>query len=208
MKHARRSRYGFAKMFLAVGAMIFAGGIAGPAYANAPDQPSVVDPEAYAGPLVVATEAGDILVEVSPGEAAEFLDRADGRLESLSVAARRIVADAGVDLDSGLGVNAVDAECNVWQREVATPFVYMPSLDGCAVVGYPGYSRPYRWQNWSSVTVCVQGRGWAPGETWRSIGCSGDGGSTIVPWGNSIAYTKVKAMSVSGATGAAYNWLT
>lgn len=158
------------------------------------DADGLIDPATFEGPLVVATDTGDITVELTPGQASAFANRTDARIESLSSEAQGIIEHQRVP----------DA-CGVWINAVAGPNVWWDSVDGCAVVGYPGYVRPYEWANATSITACVRARGWNPGEVWISIGCGG-GGSASIPWGNSLAYTKVSGMSLSGVTGAAYRW--
>lgn len=194
---------------VAIATLVILGATAAPATAHTsheglepsitPAEQGVIDPTTFSGPLVVATDMGDIAVVVEPGEAQAFMDRADGRLESLSHRASRIITRFK-NSPSPL------APCGVWLNALASPFGYAESIDGCAVVGYPGYKRQYEWSNQSDVTICAQGRGWDPSVKWTSLGCGG--GKTLVPWGNSIAYTKVKAISTSGVTGAAYRWLT
>lgn len=173
-----------------------------------------LDASTFQGNMVVATEGGDVVVSVDSGEAALFLDRPDGKLTSLSEDAAAIVEATGIaasDADAGrLSTSEVGilAACGVTLNTLAGPGVYWNSVDGCAVAGYPGYKREYKWDNRSDVLICVQARGWNPGETWYGLGCSYSGGTQSVNWGNSFAYTKVKGMSVSGVTGASYNWRT
>lgn len=173
-----------------------------------------LDPATYEGALIVATDKGDVVVTVEAGEGTLFTNRADGNVDSLPAEAAEIVDNTGVsvaDAESGrLSQSEMGtlASCGVWLNAVAGPGVYWETVDGCAVAGYPGYKREYSWDNKSDVLICAQGRGWNPSLTWYGLGCSYDGGTASVPWGNSFAYTKVKAMSVSGVTGAGYSWRT
>ncbi|WP_401000681.1 hypothetical protein [Agromyces sp. GXQ0307] len=155
-----------------------------------------------------------MVVSIEAGEGSLFTDRPDGRLESLPIEAAQIVEETGVrvaDAESGRLSQAEDgilAACGVWLNGVAGPGIYWESVDGCAVAGYTGYKREYSWDNRSDVLICMQARGWNPSLTWYGMGCSYDGGTALVPWGNSFAYTKVKGLSVSGVTGAGYAWRT
>jgi hypothetical protein len=156
-----------------------------------------LDPATYEGILVVVTDIGEFVVKVRKGEAALFLNRPDGKFSSLSEAAKEIIRRS----------MAPEIDCGQWVRSVAGPGVYWDSIDGCAVAGYPGYVREYSWSNGSDMMVCVQGRGWNDsGAIWGSLGCSDQGATFGVHWGNSLAYTKVRGMSLSGVTGAAYSW--
>ena len=72
--------------------------------------------------------------------------------------------------------------------------------------GYPGYWRPYNWVNTSDMYICTNGRGYnsSAAASWYSTGCNG--GVNDVPWGNVLAYTQMQGMSLSGVTGASYDW--
>ena len=173
-----------------------------------------LDPSTYEGNLIVATDQGDIVVSVEPGEASLFLDRADGKLNSLSPKAARIVEESGVSvLDAEAGVLSegdigILAECGIWMNSVAGPGVYWTSAYGCAVAGYNGYQRGYNWSTGGTYLICAQGRGWNPGATWYGAGCSSTGGSALVPWGNTLAYTKMRANAIVAIFPIGYSWLT
>jgi hypothetical protein len=142
-------------------------------------------------------EGGEIPVNVEAGQAQAFMNREDGTGASLSEEARAIINKA-----------SAPHPCTDWNRSFAGPGVYWESSDGCAVVGYPGYMRYMSWENGSDMLICTQGRGW-DGSTarWTGMGCSYGGNSDVqIPWGNSLAYTKAKGMSVSGVTSAVYVW--
>lgn len=135
-----------------------------------------LDPATYEGELIIATDQGDVVVSVEAGEGALFINRPDGRLDSLSTKAAQIVEDTGVsvaDAEAGQLSQAdigILAACGVWLNAVAGPGVYWESVDGCAVAGYPGYYREYSWANGSSMLICVQARGWNPSLTWYGLG--------------------------------------
>jgi len=162
-----------------------------------------LDPATYEGRLVVATEQGDIVVNVEAGEAQAFMDRENGSVEALSPEANEII-------DGGSKMAARGAGCNVWIDAVAGPNRWAETVDGCAVAGYAGYTLPMSWANKSDVNLCVQGRGWTGASsgtmTWKALGCGSGAADVKVPWGNSLAYTKARGTSVSVVTGAAYRW--
>ena len=157
----------------------------------------VLDPATFSGAMEVATPYGNYLVDVEPGDAARVA-------EKVREAAATGDAEAfGPPLAPGLS-------CGDRINSVAGPGTYWDSVNGCAVFGYPGYQRGYRWYNTSSVTICASGRGYnskgAAG--WYTAGCLSGGASTtrMVPWGNVLSYTKMSALSVSTVTGASYQW--
>ncbi|CAN5178496.1 hypothetical protein BH09ACT6_BH09ACT6_12120 [soil metagenome] len=179
--------------------------LTGPAYASpaaqttTQDGAGTLDPATYEGTMEVATPSGGVVVEVRAGEALEVAKR-------VREAAAMGEADKyGTLLPAGVS-------CGDRVNSVAGPATYWDSIDGCAVFGYPGYQRGYRWFNTSSVTICASGRGYnSKGASgWYSAGCLSGGASTtrMIPWGNVLAYTKMSAISISGATGGAYQWNT
>jgi len=154
-----------------------------------------LDPETYSGALLVATPEGDeVPVMVNSGEAPEVIARIRTESANGTLAASRDMSVAAVS-------------CGVFVNAVALPFSYSTSPQGCAVAGYPGYQREYRWNNTSDVELCTQGKGFVNNgtlEVYQSTGCTS--GAYSVSWGNSLAYTQMKGMSLSGATGAAYQF--
>lgn len=98
------------------------------------------------------------------------------------------------------------AGCGENVRSLAGPFGYATSVQGCAVIGYPGYQREYHWYKESDVSICTHGKGFnsSNAATWYNTGCQD--GNWLVPWGNTLAYTQMQGLSLSGATGAAYVW--
>lgn len=173
-----------------------------------------LDPATYQGNLSVATDHGDVVVSVEAGEAALFLNRADGSLDSLSTEAAQIVEDSGIsvaDAEAGVlsrGEIGVLAACGIWMNAVAGPGVYWETVDGCAVAGYPGYYRGYSWATGGTYLICAQARGWNPGATWYGVGCSDTSGGGSVPWGNSLAYTKMRANAIVTVSPIGYSWRT
>lgn len=172
------------------------------------------DPSTYEGNIIVATDKGDVVVSVKAGEAALFLDRADGSLDSLPAKAAQIVEQSGVSVEDARAGLLSDADvgilaaCGIWMNSVAGPGTYWTSVDGCAVAGYPGYYRGYTWSTGGTYLICAQARGWNPGATWYGIGCSSTGGGASVPWGNSFAYTKMRANSILTVFPTGYSWIT
>lgn len=157
-------------------------------------------PATFAGTAIVATTAGDVVVEVESGQ--------------LLPTAARIRADVAAGWDpaaavdgTGGGDGTVKAGgCRDWANAVASPFGYASSTAGCAVLGYPGYQRVYNWSNGSDVQMCVRAKSFSgASQGWTSIGCQGNR-DFFVPWGNTFATTQVQAKSLSGVTGAAYIW--
>jgi hypothetical protein len=158
-----------------------------------------LDPAAYAGEVIVATTKGDVLIEVAAGE---LLDEA-ARIRSQ-------VADGTLDPTNVEGVDGIEplraGGCRDWGSALAGAWWYQTSTNGCAVIGYPGYSRVYNWANGSDVQLCVQAKSFSGGTmSWKSIGCQGDE-DISVPWGNTFAHTQVRAQALSSFTGAAYRW--
>jgi hypothetical protein len=152
-----------------------------------------LDPATFEGTLVVAVPSGaEVVVNVKAGQAE-------------TVAAEIRAADSDGTLSaSPRSPRAVG--CGVQVRSVAYPTGYATSVKGCAVMGYPGYKREYKWEVTSDVNICTKGRGFASNNaaTWFSTGCGG--GSYSVPWGNVLAYTQMQGLSMSGLTGATYVW--
>lgn len=173
-----------------------------------------LDPSTYEGNMIVATDEGDIVVSVKAGEASLFLDREDGSLDSLTPEAAQIVDTSGISVEEAKAGRPSEkdvgilAACGIWMNSVAGPGVYWESVDGCAVAGYPGYVRGYTWSTGGTYLICAQARGWSPGATWYGIGCSPTGGGANVPWGNSFAYTKMRANATVSIFGIGYSWLT
>jgi hypothetical protein len=177
--------------------------IAGPASADdagserpltATREDVALDLATFEGPLVVATPSGaEVVVDVKAGQAsvmAETIQAADidGTLDSLPIRSSR--AGCGQKVRSVAGIGNT----------------YATSVQGCAVIGYPGYRREYVWENTSDVYLCTRARGFnAVVATWYSTGCGG-GATFLVPWGNTLAYTQMQGSSMSWATGAAYVW--
>jgi hypothetical protein len=159
------------------------------------DAKSPLDPATYAGKLAVATPVGDVMVTVDAGEAPSMIR------DIRSAAERGEAGSFGPVLRAGTG-------CGSMVRSVAGPGIYWVTVDGCAVAGYPGYKREYRWNNRSDVLMCADGRGFTSSgaRTWYSASCTYDTATVSVPWGNVLAYTEMQAMSGSGATGAAFEW--
>ena len=155
-----------------------------------------LDPATFEGTLVVATPSGaEVAVDVRAGEApfvADTIQAADaaGALASLPFRTSRAVG-------CGQKVRSVAGIANT----------YATSVQGCAVIGYPGYRREYVWENTSDVSLCTKARGFnaSNAPTWYTTGC-GNGATFLVPWGNTLAYTQMQASSMSWATGAAYLW--
>lgn len=114
-------------------------------------------------------------------------------------------ADAAGKLQTLGKTVAPMAGCGETVRAVAGPGVWWNSVQGCAVIGYPGYSREYNWVNTSSGYICTNGRGYTASGVagWYSTSCSG--GAHLVPWGNTLAYTQMRGMSLSGGIGT-YDW--
>ncbi|PZF10427.1 hypothetical protein DEI98_09240 [Curtobacterium sp. MCLR17_034] len=154
-----------------------------------------LDPETYSGALLVATPEGDeVPVMVKSGEAPEAIARIRTQAVDGTLATSREMSAAAVS-------------CGVFVNAIASPFGYAVSPQGCAVAGYRGYQREYRWNNTSDVELCAQGKGFVNNgttEVYQSTGCTS--GAYSVSWGNSLAYTQMKGMSLSGVTGAAYQF--
>lgn len=156
-----------------------------------------LDPDTFAGPVLIATPSGEVYADVKAGE--------------LRAVAREIRANAQkgqIDQNNSVTPNA---SCGVWLNTVAGPATWWYSGDGCAVFGYTGYQRQYAWANTSSVTICAKARGFNSSgvETFYYLGCIAGGSSRApsVPWGNTLAYTGMQGLSVSGLT-AGYQWRT
>lgn len=156
-----------------------------------------LDPSTFEGPVLIATESGEYLTYVNSGE---LINTA----QSVRNDVAKGVEPAGATTDA-----AARATCGTWHNAVAGPSVWWTSVDGCAVFGYPGYVRYYSWENMSDVSACVQGKGWnsSGAATWTSLGCT-DNADVAVAWGNVLAYTQVKGVSISTVTGAAYQWFS
>jgi hypothetical protein len=154
-----------------------------------------LDPETYSGAILVATPEGDeVPIMVESGEAPEAIARVRAQAATGTLAVSRDMSIAAV-------------ECGKFVNGIASPFGYATSPQGCAVAGYPGYQRQYFWRNTSDVQLCTQGKGFVNNgnlEVYQSTGCTA--GAYSVSWGNSLAYTQMKGMSLSGATGASYQF--
>lgn len=154
-----------------------------------------LDPATFEGPLIVATPSGsELVVDVKAGEAQAVADAIQA-------------ADIDGTLDS-MAIRTSRAGCGQKVRSVAgMANTYATSVQGCAVIGYPGYRREYVWVNDSDVHLCTRARGFGGNNAavWYSTGCGG-GATFLVPWGNTLAYTQMQGTSMSWATGAAYLW--
>lgn len=159
-----------------------------------------LDPKTFGGPVFIATPDGEVLVTVNEGE-----------LEAVAAEVRNGVAKGLIETSNATSaVMQPMGGCSDWENAVASPFGYANSNPGCAVFGYTGYWRYYQWTNTSSVQACVQNKGWSSVDSsnaiWGGMGCSGSGGSGSIHWGNVLAYTQVRGLSLSGLTGATYQW--
>lgn len=203
-----------------LGTLALVGGSLSPANAStaveAPDVASlsgVLDPSTFEGPVLIATPEGEVLTAVEAGELEAEAAAIRSDVQAGSLAPDRDLAEgkAGA-LSDDMVLNAdgdwvtIMGTCSTWQNAIASPFSYALSGTGCAVFGYEGYKRSYAWRNNSDVSLCVQALGFVnSSQQFYSLGCSPTNGVSI-NWGNVLAYTQVKALSLSGATGAAYSW--
>jgi len=153
-----------------------------------------LDPATFEGRLVVAVPSGhEVVVNVKAGEAPAVVKQ----IQSADAAGKAQKLGQVVAPLAGCGENV---------RSLAGPFGYATSVQGCAVIGYPGYQREYHWYKESDVSICTHGKGFnsSNAATWYNTGCQD--GNWLVPWGNTLAYTQMQGLSLSGATGAAYVW--
>lgn len=96
---------------------------------TAQQENGAIDPTTFEGPLVVATPSGaELVVDVRAGKAlevAEAIQEADrqGSLDTLAIRTSRT--------GCGQKVRSVGGIANTWAT----------SVQGCAVIGYPGYRR-------------------------------------------------------------------
>ncbi|MCS5714552.1 hypothetical protein NVV95_08300 [Herbiconiux sp. CPCC 205716] len=157
-----------------------------------------LDEDTYAGPVLIATTEGDVYVVVQAGELMTVAAQVRAEVAAGTLDPREL-ADETKELRAG--------GCRDWANAVASPFGYAASTNGCAVIGYPGYTRTYNWNNGSDVQICVQAKAFtSPGvQSWSSIGCQGNR-DFAVAWGNTFAHNQVRGRSLSGATGASYIW--
>ncbi len=196
-------------------ALVGAGAI--PASASTSDQGAavteisgVLDPSTFEGPVLVATPDGEVLVEVAAGELEEVAEEIRGDVAAGIITPSRNLAqgEAGALAEASPNTDVgILGTCSTWQNAVASPFGYALSGTGCAVFGYEGYERQYAWRNNSDVTACLQALGFnsSGAQSWYSLGCTPTSGVNV-SWGNVLAYTQVRGLSVSGATGAGYSW--
>lgn len=155
-----------------------------------------LDPATFAGSVMITTDDGPVYAHVDAGEL-------PGKAESV----RDAVAKG--KRASSMSDAAVAAGCGSWHNAVAGPNVWWTSAQGCAIFGSKGYKHYYSWSNQSDVTACVKGKGFTSSGsvTWKSLGCSSTA-DVAVSWGNVLAYSQTKGLSVSVVTGASYRWFT
>lgn len=189
------------KILTAAACVAFA--VAGPSVAAnaavenevAPAVEDGLDPATFEGPMIVATTQGEIVVDVSAGEALLFADRTDGDIASIPAQGRAILGEGS----AAKSADAAADTCSGWKMATSgAAGNYLESTQGCAVFGYEGYERPYSYQNESDYTLCVSARTGSNG--WEEMGCSGPAGGAadvMVSWGNTLNYTKVKAASIA-----------
>jgi hypothetical protein len=205
--HKRRHRQIIAAAGISAAAALFA-----PPTANAAaftsaeetvqlaDATGALDPNTFAGPVQIATTKGEVIVNVKAGGLPEAI-----------IKVRTAVQNGTLDPSQPLPGDPTGS-CDTWKTGTALiGGGWTTSLNGCAVVGYPGYVRPYSWANGSDVQGCVRAKGFTPNGTgggtqgWYTLGCV-DSNNVGVPWGNVLAYTQVQARSLSIATGMGYKW--
>ena len=176
----------------------------------APAVTGSLDLATYAGTLDIATPNGEVIVTVKAGEGPAVTAQVRQNASNGVPLAR------GVEAQQAAVTAIAAATCGSRLNEVAGVGYYAKSVQGCAVIGYPGYQREYDWFNTSDVGICALGNGYNASGTqgWYGIGCIDSGKSYYyyyyyysVPWGNTLAYTQVEAMSMSGVTGASYQWI-
>lgn len=168
-----------------------------------------LNPDTFAGLVLVATTEGEVLTYVEAGGLqAEAAQIREGVAEGVLVPGLDVGPGGAARSDgTAAAQSAQSGGCGNWQQAVAGITGYAASTNGCAVFGYTGYYRPYSWSKWADASMCVQGKGWSNPTTmtWWGLGCSNNS-DVLVPWGNVLAYTQVRGYSLSGVTGAAYNW--
>jgi hypothetical protein len=101
---------------------------------------------------------------------------------------------------SGSAAAGATARCGgaAW----APPGAWGPaSTSPVAVAGHPGYRQGYSWSVEGNVPtlVCAQGKGYDQNGNvqWNGLGCSGDGGNGVAPWGNLLGQPQLRARSLS-----------
>lgn len=166
----------------------------------------LLDPETYEGVVAIATVRGDVYAYVESGElpglAAEVRQEIAG-----GATPDTLSAELTARLEDGIMLRG-GGTCSTWQQAVGGPGAWWTSTDGCAVFGYPGYSRWYEWRNQSDVNGCAKGRGYNNAVIFYSLGCAGPGGGgyAYLPWGNVLMITKAQGYSLSLLTGMGYIW--
>jgi hypothetical protein len=169
-----------------------------------------VDPDDHpvSGPIDRATYAGALSIGLSEEEVVEVWVSSGGAPQAIDDAVS--LGDAADGTSISRDVAPLATVCGTWKNAVAGPGAYWTSLNGCALAGNRGYRAGYTIANVSSVSICSQGKGYNAAGTmgWYGLGCRGSGGEGggTVPWDNVLAYTQARGMSLSGVTGASYQW--
>jgi hypothetical protein len=84
----------------------------------------------------------------------------------------------------------------------------VPSQASVAIIGSSGFSKGYTWKVEGNVPTTVGAQAWGFDNSgqgrWYNIGVSSKGGSASVPWGNVLAYPRIRVQS--GWVGVQVSW--